>query len=417
MILEPPIMSISFSSRPKTGSLKVAVKGIGAVLVRGAATEDNTTDDLVVSMVMMIEDVTAVLPNVSVAVAVIVCGLSESKGDESCHSPAVSVFTIPIETLSIKTSTEEFSSAVPKISGVTLFVNNPSKDGSKEMLVPVSIVNVIEIESVFPNVSVAVAVIVWRPSERSEEVIDQIPDVAVVVPIDEPSTKTSTEEPISAVPEKSGALSAMISPFVWESMVTVIEVSIVSVIGDGDAVFPNVSVAVAVIVWRPSERSEEVIDQIPDVAVVVPIDEPSTKTSTEEPISAVPKIIGVSSLVVESSSEGSKEMLVAVSIITVIESATGVEIPLELIASTSIARIIWGPSSNEVLVINQFSSPSAVVVPRKTPSISTSISCPVWAVPKILGVVSVVTKLSKGEVMITGSGQSAQVNDVVRGSR
>ena len=160
MILEPPIMSISFSSRPKTGSLKVAVKGIGAVLVRGAATEDNTTDDLVVSMVMMIEDVTAVLPNVSVAVAVIVCGLSESKGDESCHSPAVSVFTIPIETLSIKTSTEEFSSAVPKISGVTLFVNNPSKDGSKEMLVPVSIVSVIEIESVFPNVSVAVAVIV-----------------------------------------------------------------------------------------------------------------------------------------------------------------------------------------------------------------------------------------------------------------
>src|SRR3569623_1472257 len=68
---------------------------------------------------------------------------------------------------------------------------------------------------------------------------------------------------------------------------------------DADDVLPAASVALAVTVWLPADSADDVIDQLPPVAVPVPSTVvPSVSYSvTVLPLSAVPVKVGVVSLV------------------------------------------------------------------------------------------------------------------------
>ena len=70
----------------------------------------------------------------------------------------------------------------------------------------------LEALEVLPAASVAVAVIAWEPVDREEPgVKDQSPlPSAVVVPMEEPSEKSSTVLLASAVPVKVGVVSSVI---------------------------------------------------------------------------------------------------------------------------------------------------------------------------------------------------------------
>jgi hypothetical protein len=68
---------------------------------------------------------------------------------------------------------------------------------------------------------------------------------------------------------------------------------------DADEVLPAASVALAVTVWLPEDSVDEVIDQLPPVAVAVPSEVvPSVSYNvTVLPLSAVPVKVGVVLLV------------------------------------------------------------------------------------------------------------------------
>ena len=121
-----------------------------------------------------------------------------------------------------------------------MLVIGAAEDVTTEVGEIVSIVICMKTDCWFSNESVAVAVIVWRPSERSEEVIDQIPNSSTrTVPRDNTSAKTSTVSPVLPVPKNSGVLLFSTSPFMWELIVTVIEVSnVTSCVLDAILSFP-----------------------------------------------------------------------------------------------------------------------------------------------------------------------------------
>ncbi len=152
-----------------------------------------------------------------------------------------------------------------------------------------------------------------------EVVIDQFPDPSAVVEPTEPSISdvNATVLAASAVPVIVGVLS-LVRSSVDELPMSLpaarsrangtagAEVSIVTAnADDATLVLPTTSVDVAVRLWTPSASTLDSIDQTPDPSAVVEPTEPSISevNATVLPISAVPLIVGVVSLVLSSVDE------------------------------------------------------------------------------------------------------------------
>src|SRR5215217_4257913 len=146
----------------------------------------------------------AVLPLVSVAVAVTECGPSASgvtTGNDQI--PFAGTVTVPTCVPSTTTTTVAPASAVPEYV-TTGFVSTAPSAGVVTLTdVAVSTVKAFVSVAVLPLVSVAVAVTECGPSASvAATATDQIPFAGTVtVPTVTPSTTTTTEAPGSAVPE------------------------------------------------------------------------------------------------------------------------------------------------------------------------------------------------------------------------
>jgi hypothetical protein len=137
---------------------------------------------------------------------------------------------------------------------------------------------------VLPAASVALAVSVWEPSERTLVVTLQMPSFAVAVPSTvEPSVSyTVTTEPDSAEPLKVGVETlVMLSEFEVPLSEMAIRSGVLVVLGGEESIMiampaeallilPAVSIALVVSVWEPSERTLVVTLQLPLVATAEP---------------------------------------------------------------------------------------------------------------------------------------------------
>ena len=166
--------------------------------------------------------------------------------------PSLSAMAFPISTSSLKIVTVEFSSAVPVIAGVLLFVL--VEEVSKEVGASGAVVSIVmeideDIEEILPAVSVAVSVREYIPSSRSAEgVIVKAPSLlAIAVPISTSPLKRVIVEFSSAVPVIVG-----FELFVKEAEVAkevgasgaVVSI-VIEIEADFDEIFPAESVEVA----------------------------------------------------------------------------------------------------------------------------------------------------------------------------
>ena len=270
-----------------------------------------------------------VLPAASVAVAVRSCVPSASvlavMAQTVVVPSAVAVPTVPsIEEDSV---TVLPASAVPETVGVVSLVRLSSSAvpeslaadrsgalGASGAVVSTVTASAAEATPVLPAVSVAVAVRLWVPSPSVSVVMLQTPVVpsAVAVPTaPSMSDVTSTVLPASAVPEIVGVVSLVLSSS--SALPVSLSASRSGVLGAAGAVvsmvtarvldavlwLPAASVDVAVRLWTVSARAPVVIDQFPETsAVVVPSDVEPESSSIDVSASAVPLIVGVSSLVI-----------------------------------------------------------------------------------------------------------------------
>ena len=172
----------------------------------------------------------------------------------------------------------ELGSAVPVSVGV---LSLGSEVIDKELGASGPVVSIVmereaDFNETLPAASVAVAVIVYVPSEIAEEgVNEKAPLVStVVVPKVEESIKIVTVEFASAVPDIVGVESFVSDIFVREVGASGDVVSIVMEReSDSDETLPAASVAVAFIEYEPSARAEEGVKEKAPLllAVVLPV--------------------------------------------------------------------------------------------------------------------------------------------------
>ncbi len=115
---------------------------------------------------------------------------------------------------------------------------------------------------ILPAESVALAVSVWEPADRLEVgATDHAPDAGTValVPIKVAPSNTLTVEPTSAVPLISGLSSSVVMPSAGLVIIGAAggTVSTVIVLIGLVAELPALSVALATIVWLPSESADD----------------------------------------------------------------------------------------------------------------------------------------------------------------
>ena len=257
---------------------------------------------------------------------------------------------------------------------------------------------------VLPAASVAWAVMRWLPSFSLLLAMRQVPSTATALPSTVPPSYRVTVAPASAVPVKTGMVSAVmlslsempLSELALRSGTDGAAGAVVSIVtfsgSEAALVLPAVSVALTVSTCVPLDRVGEVIDQRPSLPAMT---EPSavlpSYKMTVVPASAMPLTVGVASFVMLSPkvplslpafSTGVPGLAGAVvSMVT----NKGAEKPLVLLAaSVAVTLSTCGPAAIALTgVIDHLPALSAVAEPSKV-SLSVSYSltvAPASAVP------------------------------------
>jgi hypothetical protein len=198
--------------------------------------------------------------------------------------------------------------------------------------------------------------------------------------------KIWTVLPGSDVPEQTGVLSFMMSPFAGVltegaagGAVSTVKVFVL----ESTLTFPAASLALAFTLCAPSKREAgctKLQFPVPSTAAV-PCSDPSAKTVKVLYASAVPDILGVLSFVLLPLA-GETTIGAAGGVVSTVNVFT-LESELTLpIASAAIAFMVWYPSDKAVGCVKvQFPAPLAVVVPTVLPSAMMVTVLPNSAVP------------------------------------